>query len=194
MTRALKTTRVEEVRALLEQGADASASMVPYLPKTGGYMAFFYLLDLSRVTGHHMLTALVDGGWRRERIAECLELMNTFKSSIYSVSDHFKEWNTPCAWLLGCTTNLEMHNDITSRLKGAMQRAMPAEADERERVRVVPPGVENASEVLHAPRRPRATDTDPDAGADPSFLLGYFDIQASRVWAPGEQPRAGPGG
>ena len=197
LTRALEKQsrdQLEEVRALLEQGADPGASMVQFMPKTSsGY--FFYLHGLCAVTRGPMLSVLIDGGWRRERIAEFVEQMEIFKTSMYSVPDELqRKWSgLPDARAPSSRTNfsnLDVHNGIILRLQGAMPSAM-SEADERARAassRVVPPGIDNASEVvLDAPRSLSATDT----GADASFLLGYFDLQASRVWAPEEQPGAG---
>lgn len=193
LTRSLKKwnddVRVEEVRALLEQGAEVHGSMVQLMPTTTDADGYFnYLYQLDHATQGRTLSALVDGGWRRESIAECVEQMERFKTKMYSAPDLVRrKWNEPTH--ASPRTNLDIHNDIISRLQGAMPRAM-SEAGMRESAassRVVPPGIDNASEVLDAPRNLSATEIDADA----RFLLGYFDLQASRAWAPEEQPGAG---
>ena len=85
LTRALGGNRVDEVRALLEQGAEVQPSMLPFMPNEHGGSGLgwgCYIEALDVVTKDHVLTALVDGGWGHEHIAECIAILETYKTKM----------------------------------------------------------------------------------------------------------------
>ena len=228
LTRALGGNRVDEVRALLEQGAEVQPSMSLFMPNergtTGlGYGNYMEALDVV-TKDRRMLNALVDGGWGHGHIAECIAILETYKTKmsaeiekwnernerakaerhryICSIPDDLWRWNAPFSFLGGGMTRREVHDAIVARLGAAMQRAMPwaeagagagagaaegpgagagTAADERSRAAsgVVPPGIDNASEVLDAlPARHRQLSRTGDTNDDASFELGYMDLRA----------------
>jgi len=189
LKRALDKNRVEEVKALLEQGAEVQPALLTFLPGVPYEGSWIRYAVLNTATNDHMLSVIVDGGWCHEHIAQCIATLEQYTAkmsaeieSYRSTTENLRRWNERFIYSRTEITNREAHDLVVSRLWTVMKRAQPAEAEERSRaasgvgVGVVPPGIGNASEVLDTRgARIRQLSSGVDAeDDDASFLVGYM--------------------